>query len=113
MLLSAKSGYKRILNTICYTSALGGTFYLSYKYNNNSFSSIFSRSIPISFNAQCEKGRVIDAYLTDLAEDTIDDHFHLRSSIAEVKKVRYPITTLFLMLLSLYINYLLFVHNKH
>ncbi len=91
MFASTKSGYKRILNTICYSTALGGTFYLSYKYNNTSFkssfdstsfSSIFSKAKPLSFTAQCQgKGDVIDAYLDDLAEDSIDDHFHLRSEI--------------------------------
>lgn len=101
MLASAKSGYKRIFSTICYTSALSGTFYLSYKYkynNINLYPSIFT-------NAQCEKGgAVIDAYLSDLAEDTIDDHFHLRSSIAQVKKVCYPITAIDIISLYIYNN---------
>ena len=103
MLASGKSGFKKVLKTICYTSTIGGGFYLSYRYNNNmsfqsslnppSFSSIFNK---LSWQAQCAtggrgSGAVLDAYLDDLAEDTIDDHFHLRSSIAEAKKVLYNI----------------------
>eukprot|EP01084_Bolivina_argentea_P229391 387183_1 len=85
---------KKHLKRLCYASAFCSTLYVSYKYSNTSFKyqipSLKQPLFPTRFEALCARRSSkdsVDAYLDDIVEDEIDDHFHLQSAIRETKKM--------------------------